>query len=76
MPNRGQEPKGNEMSKTFELLVIKSDSNRESTVLWNGTDGVDAANNYVAEHGGATVLAWRNPVHPVTVLTDAGRIIG
>lgn len=75
MPNRGREPKGNEMSKTFELLVIKSDSKRETVVLWDGTDGVDAARNYVAEHDGATVMAWRNPVHPVTVLTNAGRII-
>jgi len=59
---------------TFELLVMNPHGKRERTVTWNGRDGVDAARNYVSEHPGATVIAWRKPVSPVSVF-GRGRII-
>jgi len=55
---------------TFELLLASG-----KCVKWNGTNGVDAARNYVAEHAGASVVAWRKPQYPLTVLGHAGRII-
>lgn len=60
---------------TYELLVITPNGRRERKVQWNGADGVDAARNYVAEHDGHTVIAWRKPSAPLTVLTNAGRIV-
>ena len=42
------------MIQPFELLL----SNGKS-VLWNGSDGPDAARRYVAAHPGAVVTAWR-----------------
>jgi len=42
------------MIQPFELLL----SNGKS-VLWNGSDGPDAALRYVAAHPGAVVTAWR-----------------
>lgn len=51
------------MQTTYELLLQGG-----AIVRWNGEDGEHAARNYVAEHSGATVVAWRKPRHPVTVL--------
>ncbi len=52
-------------------------------VTWPGADGEDAARRYVDCHrtptgGTYTVVAWRHPsaAGTVTVLGDAGRIIG
>jgi hypothetical protein len=62
--------KGNRV-ETFELLLAGG-----KRVQWNGKDGVDAARNYVAEHAGASVVAWRRPQYPLTVLGHTGRIWG
>jgi hypothetical protein len=61
---------------TYELLVKRPNDKVSREVLWNGNDGLDAAHNYVAEHPGVTVFAYRKPVTPLTVLTNAGRIVG
>jgi hypothetical protein len=61
---------------TYELLVKLPGDRVSRHVLWNGSDGVATARNYVAEHPGATVFAFRKPVAPLTVLTNAGRIDG
>jgi hypothetical protein len=58
----------------YELLVMAPHSRRERVVTWNGRDGEDAARNYVAEHEGCSVIAWRVPKSPVTVL-GRGHII-
>lgn len=37
-----------------------------STVVWTGTDGVDASHRYVDAHPDKTVVAWRTwPRHGV-----------
>jgi hypothetical protein len=57
--------------RTFDLLL------GDGTVArWNGEDGPTAAANYVAEHSGVSVVAWRVPRYPVTVLGYAGKIEG
>ena len=48
---------------TYELLLKGG-----AVARWNGGDGEAAARNYVAEHPDATVIAWRKPRYPVTVL--------
>ena len=48
--------------RTFELLL--SDG---KTVTWAGHDGIDAAVRYVAAHPEATVIAWREVQHGVSV---------
>ena len=48
--------------RTFELLL--SDG---KTVTWDGHDGENAAWRYVAAHPEATVIAWREVQHGVSV---------
>ena len=48
--------------RTFELLL--SDG---KTVTHDGHDGIDAARRYVAAHPEATVIAWREVRHGVSV---------
>jgi len=50
------------IDKPFELLLAD-----KSVVTWNGSDGINAAKRYADAHPGATVIAWREVQHGLSV---------
>lgn len=45
------------MNAPFELMI----EGQKKPVEWDGKNGKDAAERYVAAHPGAKVTAWRSP---------------
>ena len=59
------------MEREYQLMLADG-----KLVVWVGVTGIGAAERYVAEHPGASVVAWRTwPRHGVFPHADGSRII-